>query len=248
MNSKSGRGALEGFFSGKGFYIVLFLCAAVIGGSAWMLAAGDRSLSQDIQELSQPGLSRRQAETVILPAMEPSLEADRPAMVEAAAPAGEENTQVWREEPAQEAMAEEPAAPAAAPYAWPLSGEVERRHNLESLSYDVTMRDWRTHRGLDIAAALGSTVTAAHAGTVESVRQDDLLGTVVVVSHGDGVQTLYANLADSVAVTQGEWVECGSVIGAVGDSALGEIGQASHLHFAVSVNGVSVDPLDYLPA
>ena len=41
MSSNSSGKKLEGFFTGKGFYIVLFLCAAVIGVSAWMMAAGD---------------------------------------------------------------------------------------------------------------------------------------------------------------------------------------------------------------
>ena len=39
----------------------------------------------------------------------------------------------------------------------------------------------------------------------------------------------------------------GDVIGAVGATALGEIGQGTHLHFAVTVDGVNVNPLDYLP-
>ena len=170
-------------------------------------------------------------------------------MQEAAAPAAEEvvetmaepeDTQVWREEPA-------PAPEVSAVYAWPVSGPPDRRYTMEALDYDVTMRDWRTHAGLDIEAPIGTTVTAAHAGTVESVRSDDLFGTVVTVSHGDGVQTVYANLESTPAVSAGDWVEPGSVIGAVGDTALCEVGQSSHLHFAVQVNGVSENPLAYLP-
>ncbi len=51
----------------------------------------------------------------------------------------------------------------------------------------------------------------------------------------------------SSGVSAGDWVEPGDVIGAVGATALGEIGQGTHLHFAVTVDGVNVDPLDYLP-
>ena len=245
MNSKSSGGRLEGFFSGKGFYIVLFLCAAVIGVSAWMMAAGERSMARDIQDMNQVSLDKHRVETVIMPPQE-----QVPAMQEAAAPAAEEvvetmaepeDTQVWREEPA-------PAPEVSAVYAWPVSGPPDRKYTMEALDYDVTMRDWRTHAGLDIEAPIGTTVTAAHAGTVESVRNDDLFGTVVTVSHGDGVQTVYANLESSPAVSAGDWVEPGSVIGAVGDTALCEVGQSSHLHFAVQVNGVSEDPLTYLPA
>ncbi|MBO5496143.1 MAG: M23 family metallopeptidase, partial [Oscillospiraceae bacterium] len=104
------------------------------------------------------------------------------------------------------------------------------------------------HEGVDIAAALGSPVTAARTGSVARVLRDDLYGTVVVMDHGDGVQTVYANLQDVPAVSVGDWVELGAPIGAVGDTALCEIGQDTHLHFAVTVNGKTVDPLQYLPA
>ncbi len=246
MYSKSSGGKLEGFFTGKGFYIVLFLCAAVIGVSAWLMAAGNRNMAEDIREMNRVSAENRRVETVIIPAQETVPEMQEASAPDAAAPelaetmAEPEATEVWREEPA--AAPEVPAV-----YAWPVSGTLDRAHSLEVLRYDVTMRDWRTHAGIDIEAPLGTTVTAAHAGTVESVRKDDLLGTVVTVSHGDGVQTVYANLEETPAVSAGDWVEPGSVIGAVGDTALCEIGQSDHLHFAVRVNGVSEDPLAYLP-
>ena len=123
-----------------------------------------------------------------------------------------------------------------------------RFHDPDTLHYDETLGDWRTHQGIDILAPLGETVTAAHAGRVESVQQHDLLGTVVVVSHEDGFTTVYANLEENPAVSEGDWVEAGSVIGTVGSSALSEVSEESHLHFAVRLNGVDRDPLEYLPA
>lgn len=243
MNSKSSGGKLEAFFTGKGFYIVLLLCAAIIGGSAWMMAAGERNMAEEISVMNQDSLEKQTVETVILPPVQEDIQ---PAM----AP----ETQVTRpasdipEEPEErvETLSEAEEAPAPV-YLWPVSGQVERWHNSSILTYDTTMRDWRTHEGIDIMAPLGETVTAAHAGSVESIVEDDLYGTVVTVSHGDGGRTVYANLAEVPAVSVGDWVEPGDVIGAVGTTALGEIGQGTHLHFAVTVDGVNVNPLDYLP-
>ena len=133
-------------------------------------------------------------------------------------------------------------------YVWPVQGELERVHDTDKLVYDVTMRDWRTHEGIDIEAAIGSTVSASHAGSVESVVDDDFYGTVVTVNHGDGSCTVYANLAELPAVSVGDWVEPGDVLGAVGATALCESGQGTHLHFAIYVDGTCVDPLIYLPA
>ena len=126
------------------------------------------------------------------------------------------------DEEAQEVFQEEPA-PVNPIYAWPLNGEVDRFHDPDTLRFDDTMGDWRTHEGIDILAPLGETVLAAHAGKVESIRRDGLFGTVVTVSHGDGFCTVYANLAEETAVSAGDWVEPGDLIGTVGDSASASI-------------------------
>ena len=245
MNSSSSGRGLERFLAGKGFYIVLFLCAAVIGLSAWMAAVGNGAV-----ESKNPGagvsLEKRRVETILItPAplpekvetmAEPEISAE--AAETAAAEEEESALEVWQEDEPHE----EPVT------LWPVQGEIERGHDLEHLHYDVTLRDWRTHEGVDILAPLGETVFAARSGVVRDVRQDDLYGTVVTVDHGDGTSALYANLADLPAVSAGDWVSAGDVIGAVSTTALCEIGQGTHLHFAMYLDGESVDPLDYLPA
>ena len=241
MNSSSSGGKLEGFFTGKGFYIVLFLCAAVIGVSAWMMAAGNGAMSGE-SALSEQRADTARVETIIIPgrtetAWDEEVETEAPRL----------NADGLVEAMGQDVLVEESAAPVSQIYLWPVTGELERAHSADRLGYDVTMRDWRTHEGVDIAAPMGETVYAAHAGVVQSIVQDGLFGTVLTVDHGDGVRTVYANLAAQPAVKVGDWVEAGSIIGSVGDTALCEIGQGTHLHFAVEVDGVSADPLAYLP-
>ena len=236
MNSNSSGHGLEGFLTGKGFYIVLFLCAAVIGLSAWMMKTmedlNDFSLEPRVETvLVTPDVEAPKLEVMAVPA-EPAEEAE-PVMEEITEE--EEAEPVWNETDAGETC-------------WPVEGELERLHDVEHLHYDVTLRDWRTHEGVDILAPLGETVFAAHSGVVRDVREDDLYGTVVTVDHGDGTSALYANLAAMPAVEAGDWVNAGDVIGAVGDTALCEIGQGTHLHFAMYLDGQGVDPLDYLPA
>ena len=243
MNSKSSADWLERFFMGKGFYIVLVLCAAVIGASAWMLAVGDKPLTEKAVEVvnTAPAPSHEKQE-VIAPQRE-----DLPVFRETTGDSAPVISAPEKTEEAKEVFGEDPA-PVDPTYAWPLQGEVARFHDPDTLHYDETLGDWRTHQGIDILAPLGETVTAAHAGRVERVQQHDLLGTVVVVSHEDGFTTVYANLEENPAVSEGDWVEAGSVIGTVGSSALSEVSEESHLHFAVRLNGVDRDPLEYLPA
>ena len=109
------------------------------------------------------------------------------------------------------------------------------------------MRDWRTHNGLDLAAELGSSVRAVANGKVTEIRDDDRYGTTVVLTHPDGLVSVYANLAALPTVSEGQQVSVGQIIGAVGDTALCEAGEACHLHFAMTLDGASVDPGDYLP-
>ena len=244
MSSKSSGKRLEGFFTGKGFYIVLFLCAAVIGLSAWMMAAGNEAM-EEARSFGEVGLDNRRIETVIIT---PEV---KPQGVEAMAIPEEQESlsaEPVEEEASVEVFSEEVPLDEPPLTVWPVVGQLERGHDLQRLHYDVTLRDWRTHEGVDILAPLGETVFAARAGCVSSVEEDGLYGTVVSIDHGDGSSTLYANLAAQPAVAPGDWVEAGSVIGAVGDTALCEIGQGTHLHFAVFLDGESIDPLDYLPA
>ena len=139
--------------------------------------------------------------------------------------------------------------PQAAPtvFTWPVQGDILTDYSLEVLSYNPTMDDWRTHDGLDIASAAGTEVKAAAAGTVTAVLQDAMMGTTVVVEHGGGLTSTYSNLASVPTVAVGDTVGAGSVLGSVGGTAIAESALASHLHFSMSLDGSTVDPLEYLP-
>ena len=83
MSSNSSGKKLEGFFTGKGFYIVLFLCAAVIGVSAWMMAAGDVAMKNEVPVRSNVNMENKRVETVIIPAETAAPAAEAPVFGEA---------------------------------------------------------------------------------------------------------------------------------------------------------------------
>ena len=132
-------------------------------------------------------------------------------------------------------------------FTWPVRGEVLRPHAVETLRYDQTMGDWRVHDGVDIAADLGTQVRAPAGGAVSDFYTDDLMGTTVVILHADGVMSTCSNLAAPVAVEIGDTVLTGDIIGTVGRTAIAESEEASHIHLSMTKDGVSVDPLEYLP-
>ena len=98
-----------------------------------------------------------------------------------------------------------------------------------------------------MSAALGERVMAMSAGTVKQVYQDDLMGTSVVIDHGDGLVSRYANLDAEVLVEQGGRVTAGTVIGTVGQTAIAESNRPAHLHLEVLQDGTNIDPVSFLP-
>jgi len=96
----------------------------------------------------------------------------------------------------------------------------------------------RFHKGIDVAAAYGQDVPAAGAGRVVFAGDRGTYGTMVVLEHPSGQQTLYAHLL-AAGVKAGDEVGAGQVIGRTGDS-----GRATgpHLHFEVVEAGHTIDP------
>ena len=128
----------------------------------------------------------------------------------------------------------------------PVEGEVLSPYAMEVLSYNETTRDWRVHNGVDFAAPEGTKVVAAADGQVYTVYEDDRMGMTVVIRHEGGYTTRYSSLDSAVTVSAGETVTMGQPIGAVGTSALMENALGHHVHFAVSCNDESMDPMEFL--
>lgn len=212
-------------FAGKGYYIALIVCIAAVGisGYVFVKTARDSAMETSAAASISPVISAAPSAST---ASEPTQDTD--------------TMEDSYESTLGEDAANEPAQ-------WPLEGQVLSSYSRDTLTYSQTMADWRTHEGLDIAADTGAPVLAAQSGTVTAVYEDDYLGSVVVVSHSGDISTLYANLSDTPAVEVGDTVSAGQEIGQVGNTALLEISEPSHLHFEVLSGGEPMDPLDYLP-
>lgn len=116
----------------------------------------------------------------------------------------------------------------------------------ETLAYNATLKRYEAHKAIDIFAAEGSAVYAAWDGTVESVETTLLTGTTVVIDHGNGLKTVYNSLLDGDEVVAGQAVKKGDRIGEISVSNRQESAEGAHLHFAVTENGVAIDPAKYL--
>ena len=96
----------------------------------------------------------------------------------------------------------------------------------------------RHHDGIDVAAPEGTPVVAAKAGVVTRAEDAGAYGLVLVIDHGEGLETRYAHLKD-FAVRPGQRVEAGAKVGTVGMSGRTT---GPHLHFEVRNSGQALDP------
>ncbi len=99
-----------------------------------------------------------------------------------------------------------------------------------------------THKGLDIAANTGTPIKAAAAGTVTYSGYRGSWGNLVIISHGNGVETYYAHCS-ALYVKVGAKVAQGQQIAAVGSTGNST---GPHLHLEIHVNGVIQNPQNYL--
>jgi murein DD-endopeptidase MepM/ murein hydrolase activator NlpD len=118
-------------------------------------------------------------------------------------------------------------------FVWPTTD-----HTISGFTFDSGV-----HPAVDIGGAEGNPIYATDSGVVVFAGWSDYgYGYMIVLDHGTGWQSAYAHLS-AVGVSCGQSVYQGGQIG-----ALGNTGNSSgpHLHFELSINGVKVNPLDYV--
>lgn len=120
---------------------------------------------------------------------------------------------------------------------WPVEAPMTSPYGLRFLGFNPDV-----HRGVDLAAPLGTPVTAIKSGTVEFAGEMSGYGLVVIVRHGAAVRSVYAHLS-SISVRKGDPVKGRQIIALSGQS-----GNASgpHLHFEIERWGKKEDPVSLL--
>ena len=98
------------------------------------------------------------------------------------------------------------------------------------------------HAGIDQRSAAGVPVHAIDAGVVKIAREWNLHGRTVGVDHGQGLESIYLHMS-KLAVAEGAILKKGDVVGYIGSTGRST---APHLHWSIYVNGVPVNPLDWI--
>ncbi len=212
------------FIKAKGYYIVLLICAVAVGVTGYFLLTEEKETPPVVQVVGSES-----EEPVEIAATEPA---------ESVAATQDQEVIATQEQDVQNA---EPFS-----LTLPVNGEAVTAFAADYLAYNATTKDWRTHEGIDLRAVLGQEVLCAADGTVQSIYEDENYGMTVVVQHADGYSTHYSNLSEDIAVTVGQEIPNGTVLGTVGETANVETATAPHLHFSLYKDGAPIDPFEFL--
>ncbi|HEY9085917.1 MAG TPA: peptidoglycan DD-metalloendopeptidase family protein [Candidatus Tyrphobacter sp.] len=120
-------------------------------------------------------------------------------------------------------------------FSWPVNGVITSPFGWRSNPFGGGPE---FHQGLDIAAPMGTTITAAAAGTVIMARWYGGYGNYILIDHGNHYSTGYGHCS-AIYVSVGQVVQRGQAIGAVGSTGYST---GPHVHFEVRINGKPVDP------
>ena len=259
----------------KGFYIVLLLCIAIVGGTAIYVTT--RNATSDIPDYDAQniipddmGVDSAADAGANLNAQEPigtavSIPDEKKLALNDTAKAatpkdkevkptptlkpstGTSSVKTTKSSTAAKATSGSGTAAKEENFIMPVFGEVTFEFAKDKLVYSKTLEEWRTHDGMDLSADRGTPVKAVADGVVSEIKNDPRFGIVVIIDHKDGLKTVYSNLASDDMVTSNQKIKQGDIIGSVGNSAAFESAEQSHLHFEVLEDNVSVDPVAYLP-
>lgn len=125
------------------------------------------------------------------------------------------------------------------PSLWPVTGRISSPFGDRS---DPFSSEGAIHTGVDLEAQSGTPVHATADGIVAYAEWSGRYGKLVVIDHGNGMQTYYAHMSD-FAVISGQEIRRGDIVGKSGGT-----GRATgpHLHYEVRIGGTPVNPYPYL--
>lgn len=124
-------------------------------------------------------------------------------------------------------------------FLWPVEGRISSPFGATRYVNGVLNN---RHSGIDIAAPRGTPVKAAADGMVKLAASLLSTGNTIIIDHGWYVTSSYSHL-DSIKVKVGELVKKGDIIGTVGSTG---VSTGPHLHWAVTVHGVFINPEEFL--
>ena len=237
------------FIKKQGYYIALCLVLTLVVTSGDIQRSRKEHQEQQALANQEARVASQVVKNVPKPTLAPNLTAPTPTPAPAVTPAlpakgkeaaSQQTTQVSQ----TPAPTPEPTPKPVQPPILPAKGEVLKPFSRELL-YSETLKDWRAHLGIDYKGSATDPVYAAADGVVEKVYTDGAMGITIVIDHQNGFKTWYQNLSTDKMVKEGQTVRQGDTISGMGETAICEMADGPHLHYAVEKDGELCNPADF---
>ena len=236
------KGTAEKILASKGTYILLALALCIAGASAYVQKTREQiaEINRESEVYQYPVAAIDEAELEMVENYTPEPEA-----VATEIPVATPMPVVAQ---AMGDNVEETPSPTLAPevmeFMMPAQGEVVLDYSGNELVYSKTLKDWRTHKAIDVAMDKGGFVCAMGNGTVVQSCEDEMMGYTVIIDHGNDIISIYCGLDGETALKAGDTVRMGDLIAQLGEPGASESAQKYHLHFALKKNCEYINPQD----
>ena len=226
--------ATKTFFAGKGMYVAL-LAAALFIVAITVIISLSLSSPTDTLETSV----NEQANITSREEIKPS-STEKPTSLP---PKTDDSSQTPSEDKPSEN--EEPVS-TKINFIMPVeNGVCIKEYTEASVVYNKTLGVYTGHMGMDITGEEGARVLAVLDGKVSSIESSYLDGVTVIVTHANGLKTVYNSREVDENLSVGDSVRQGDVLGVISSNNRREYKDGAHLHFEVEENGVKVSPTKY---
>ena len=149
--------------------------------------------------------------------------------------------------PTENITPNEPVPVATNTYVVPVkNATIAKDFSASELQFNNTLKQWELHKAIDFVASDDLNVYSVSNGTVSNIYTNYLEGTVIEISHSNGLVSVYKSLNNETKVSVGDKVSAGQIIGTISETMAQELNTGAHLHFEMLLNGVKVNPNNYL--
>ncbi|MDP4177287.1 MAG: M23 family metallopeptidase [Bacillota bacterium] len=239
---KNKSNSILNFFKKEGFYVLLFVCLCIVAVAAVISTNNTKAKhntvsSANVTPAAVGSASTQEAQK--LPTIQPDnalqvkSNVNEGSTVNKTASSGTQTTAVSKTIDTN--------------FTKPVDGTLVRSFSLDPVYWDSTS-SFRANLGEDIKCDLGKAVVSVLDGTVQEINANTPDGVQVIISHQNGIKTVYSNLDSNVFVKKDQVVKKGDQIGKVGKTTVRAAYEkyGTHLHFQVLNGKDYVDPAKYV--
>lgn len=225
---------------GKSFYVIFALCMVAMVGAAW-------SAYTSVSDYMEPSIIETNPTssdaTDATNAVEEEIETT-PA-TDATQPEAENVANQLETALSTDPTEEDETGASEESYFYPVGNEVLKEYSGVTPVKSATFGDYRTHNGTDYKSEKGASVHMITTGTVQAIKTDEIMGSIIITENNDGSIVTYCGVTPGEGLKVGSHLSGGDVIGTVSEIA-GEEKDGIHIHLEISEDGKPVDPQEFL--